>query len=937
MSLREARGHERLRGEAAPDAEAELRSAGADDGREPLEQAQPVRQPASDREAWLQAVALPAPPETWDLADFKAFLKEGQATIRACHEAGASGRRVLELRTALIDGLIARLLALAEADFFREHMPVKERLAVAAVGGYGRGEMNPASDVDVMFLYPWKASPYVQTVSERVLYALWDLGLEVGNAVRRISDAVKMAQQDLTVRTAFLDSRFIAGDHRLFDEYEQVIQKEVLYKDVAKFIDDKVRELRQRHEKFGGSVYILEPNVKEGQGGLRDLHTALWIAKAKFKIRELKDLKIKGLMTDREYNLVDRSVDFLWQVRSDLHYRSGRKNDRLTFEHQESMAEALGFRGTKRSLAVERFMRAYYLRALTITEFAERIIAHCRRSPSRTRTIVGYLTQREVAPGFKVFNGELTVTSPTLFEDRPAAIMEAFDLSARLNVPLSSYLETLVRQSLERIDAAFRRDPEVNAAFRRLLELKRGVGTALRAMNRLHVLGVYIPEFGRLLRKMQHDVYHVYTVDEHLLKAVDQLRTLQKGEYIERFPQLSAIADEIQRSDLLILGVFLHDIGKGHGHGHVPRGARIAVRVGTRMGYPLEDVEVLEFLALHHLTMSQLAQKRDLGDEKLIRGFARAMGSLERLRMLYLLTFADMRAVGPEVWTPWKGSLLQELYEKAAAVLDGRTAAIARPEERATATRGEAMAKLAGEFDDATRDAYFRSLPPRYVLINAPDEIAAHARVALRQDGRPLATSLTHRPEQGHWELVVSTVDVPGLFARIAGVLAGHNVNILSAQIHTRKDGHALDIFHLTSPVVDALDDPRRWERVLADLEGAITGRLRVADLVARRQRPSVLGGRPRPKVATSIEIDNEASDTHTVIDVYAQDRIGLLYSITSALAHLGLTIALAKITTKGDRAEDVFYVSDIFGQKITSPSRLEDVRASLQTAITGA
>ena len=896
----------------------------------------PTPQAAVDGEARPRTAALPDPPEVFDLAAFKAYLKEGQATIRACHEAGASGRQVLEMRTALIDALIGRLLALAEAEFFRQHLRVAERLSVVAVGGYGRGEMNPASDVDVMFLYPWKASPYVQTVSERVLYALWDLGLEVGNAVRRITDAVKLAQQDLTVRTAFLDSRFLAGDRALFDEYERVIRKEVLYKDVAKFIDEKVRELRQRHEKFGGSVYILEPNVKEGQGGLRDVHTALWIAKAKYKIRELKDLKIKGLMTEREFTVVERSVDFLWRVRSELHYRSGRKNDRLTFDHQEAMPEALGIRGTKRSLAVERFMRAYYLRALAITEFADRIIAHCRARPSRARTLVGYLTQREVAPGFKLFNGELTVTSPTLFEERPAAIMEAFEHAARLGVPLSGYLEGLVRQSLGRIDAAFRRDPAVNASFRRLLELKRGVGTALRAMNRLHVLGAYVPEFGRLLCKMQHDVYHVYTVDEHLLKAVDQLRTLQKGEYTERFPQLTAIAEEIQRPDLLILGVFLHDIGKGHGHGHVERGARIAVRVGTRMGYPPEDVAVLEFLALHHLTMSQLAQKRDLDDEKLIQSFARTMGSLERLRMLYLLTFADMRAVGPEVWTPWKGALLQELYEKAAAVLDGRTATVARPEERAAAARAEAAAKLGGEFDDAAREAYFKSLPPRYFLINDAEDIAAHARVALRQDDRPLATSLTHRPDRGHWELVVSTLDVPGLFAKIAGVLAGHNVNILSAQIHTRRDGHALDIFHLASPVTDALDDPQRWERVLADLEAAITGRLRVADLVARRQRPSVLGGRPRPKVATHVEIDNEASDTHTVIDVYAPDRIGLLYSITNALAATGLTIALAKVTTKGDRAEDVFYVTDIFGHKITSPSKLEDIRAAVRAAITG-
>jgi [protein-PII] uridylyltransferase len=304
--------------------------------------------------------------------------------------------------------------------------------------------------------------------------------------------------------------------------------------------------------------------------------------------------------------------------------------------------------------------------------------------------------------------------------------------------------------------------------------------------------------------------------------------------------------------------------------------------------------------------------------------------------MLYVLTFADMRAVGPEVWTPWKGSLLQELYEKAAAVLKGEVGAAGRPDERVAATRAEASARLAWQFDPATREAYFKTLPPRYLLVNSPEEIAAHARVALAQGDRPLAASLTHRPEKGYSELVVSTLDVPGLFARIAGVLAGHGVNIISAQINTRKDGYALDIFQLTAPVADALDDPRRWERVLADLEAAVTGRLRVADLVARRQRPSVVGPRARPKVATSVEIDNGASDHYTVIDVYAQDRLGLLYSITSTLARLGLTIGLSKVTTKGDRAEDVFYVTDIFGHKVTSPQKLEEIKSRLVAAISG-
>ncbi|HWP33957.1 MAG TPA: [protein-PII] uridylyltransferase [Thermodesulfobacteriota bacterium] len=894
----------------------------------------PAAEGVGARAAGAEVDGLPAMPEVFDLAAFREALRAGEEAVRARHEAGAPGREVLELRTRLLDRLVERLFALAEAEFFAQHLPTRQRLALVAVGGYGRGEMSPGSDVDLMCLYPWKPSAYVQTVSERLFYALWDLGFTVGNAVRRLGEAVRLAQRDLTVRTALLDSRFLAGDRALYDEYLRVIRKEVLYKDVAAFVDEKLRELRQRHEKYGGSVYILEPNVKEGQGGLRDLHTALWIAKAKFKIEALKELKFKGVMTEQEYALVERAADFLWRIRNALHYRTGRKDDRLTFDHQEAIAAALGFRATRGALAVERFMRTYYLRAATLSEFADRVIAQARATRSRTRTLVGYLTQREVAPGFKLFGGELTVTSPALFAERPAAILEAFELAARLGVPMSARLEAAIREHRHRIDAAVRRDPEATASFRRLLALKRGVGTALRAMHRLHVLGAFIPEFGRLVCRMQHDVYHVYTVDEHLLKAVGQIRTLLKGDYTERFPLLSAIAEEIERPDLLILGVFLHDIGKGHGHGHVPRGARLAVRIGIRLGYPPEDVAVLEFLALHHLTMSHLAQRRDLNDEKLIHGFARTVGTLERLKMLYLLTFADMRAVGPEVWTPWKASLLQELYEKTAAVLREGRVAPGRPEERVAAALAAASRALAGEFDEATREAYFRTLPTRYVLITPAEEIAAHARVALRQGGRPLATSLTHRPDRGYSELVVSTLDVPGLFAKIAGVLAGHNVNILSAQIHTRKDGHALDVFQLTSTVGDVLDDPRRWERVLADLEAAIVGRLDVDELVARRRRPSILGARPRPRVATAIEIDNEASDEYTVIDVYTQDRVGLLYSITRTLASLGLTIATSKISTKGDKAEDVFYVTDVAGHKVTSPQRLEDIRAALEQAV---
>ncbi|MFA5515385.1 MAG: [protein-PII] uridylyltransferase [Desulfuromonadales bacterium] len=856
----------------------------------------------------------------------RAFLAHHQQAIRERHQAGESGRLIVGSLTSLIDTLIRNLYRSASAGLSRGG----DACTLFAIGGYGRGELNPRSDIDLMFYCSSKEKTLAEQISERILYLLWDIGLEVGYSVRTLRDCLEMADRDITARTALLDSRYLVGDENSSQEYERQVMEPVLGKNSQGFIRDKLEENTRRLHKYGSSVYLLEPNIKEGEGGLRDLHTAVWIAMVKYKVRSLRELVIKGVMTEREKQEFVDAFDYLWRIRNELHFISGRKNDQIHFDQQEKIAHFLGYENSKRGLAVEQFMQDYYSHAIRVEHMAATLIARATQQDAPTFRILGYLTRRSVEDGFYILRGELRVSHDDLFEREPALMMRAFLLAQRHKVQLSLPLKRMIRENQHRINDRVRRSRTMNEDFFEILRGKQGVAETLKDMHHLQFLTHFIPEFGRIYCKVQHDAYHIYTVDVHSLFAVEEIVKLWRGDYAQKKPLLTQLANDIEKRELLLLSVLFHDIGKGEGKDHCNRGADMIPTIARRLGLNREGSERLEFLVRNHLQMAHISQRRDLHDDKMIIQFARRMGMSENLKMLYLLTFADIKAVGPDVWSEWKGFLLQELYEKTYAVLERGNFQLEKRSEKVRNRKRKVVALLEEEFGGKVVKEVLRQMSTRYLLSHRSKEIIDHIRVVLVRKDKPLAMKVEHEPQVNYSNVIVATLDIPGLFSKITGVMAGNSINILGAQISTMNNGVALDVLQVSSPAGKIITDPVKWKQVEDDLTAVIEGRVRVADLVKKRHRSKLPPTAPRPRFPNKVEVDNDVSDEYTVIDIFAHDRIGLLYQITRTLKELGLYIGVSKISTKVDQVADTFYVSDIFGQKITDPEKIEDVRKKL-------
>lgn len=860
------------------------------------------------------------------LAAARAFLDHHQDRIRTLHQQGASGTLVVHALSNLFDTLIRTLYDAISCGIADQGFG---RCVLIAIGGYGRGELNPTSDIDLMFHYGGNDKPVAETISERMLYLLWDLGLEVGYSVRTARDCLEMAESDLTARTALLDSRYLVGDKSLFDEYERQVMATVLGKNSQAFIRGKLEENQARLEKYGSSVYLLEPNIKEGEGGLRHLQGAVWIALVKFKARNLRALLIKGVLSEAEFNEFNEAFDYLWRVRNELHYISGRKNEQIHFDQQEQIATFLGFTDSKKGPGVEQFMQDYYSRATAVEHLVSTLIAKATHREETSLKILGYFTRRPVAEGFYILRSELGVTDPDLIEKNPALMMRAFELAQKHDANLSLPLKTQIRNSLPLINDRVRRSRTMNEAFFAILRRPLGLGRILREMHHLRFLDRFIPEFGQIYCKVQHDAYHIYTVDMHSIFAVEEILKLWSGQYREKKPLYTQVCTDIEKPELLLLAVLLHDIGKGEGKDHCSKGAAMIPTIARRLGLNKEDSRRLQFLVQNHLAMAHISQRRDLHDDKLILQFALNMGMSENLKMLFMLTFADIKAVGPNVWSEWKGRLLQELYEKTFAVLEKGNFELEKRSEKVRNRKRKIVELLSDEFEPkVVKDAY-RKFSTRYMLSYRSKEIVEHLRLALSRGGRPLAMKVVHDKDSEFSELTISTLDIPGLFSKITGVMAGNGLNILGAQIHTRSNGEVLDILQLESTSGVEIDSSR-WQKIEEELIAVLEGRVRVDDLVQRRQRPSYLTEKARPQFANRVEVDNEVSDQYTVIDIYAYDQVGLLHYITRTLKELGLYIGIAKISTKVDQAADTFYLQDIFGQKLTDPEKIAELRSRL-------
>ncbi|HEY6007378.1 MAG TPA: [protein-PII] uridylyltransferase, partial [Geobacteraceae bacterium] len=792
------------------------------------------------------------------------------------------------------------------------------QLTLVAVGGYGRAELNPYSDIDLMFLYKGKDAGRVEDIAQKLLYFLWDMRLDVGYSVRTVNDCVEMARSDGTVKTALLDARFMIGNEQLFAEFRKTMVSQILAKGSDAFIKEKVDELKKRREKYGASVYLLEPNIKEGEGGLRDLHTALWVAKIKYKVNDAKELIIKGVLSEEELETYADSLSYLWRIRNELHFLAGRKNDQLTFDVTPKLAGFFGYQDSGKVLAVEEFMRDYYLHATKVEHVSSGIVSKCVWREEGALKILGYFRRRPVGEGFYVLKGELIVPDETVIDKDPTRLMKIFEYAQKHGVELNLKVKTLIRRNLHLVNDKFRRSREVNASFFAILRADKGVAETLQLMHHLEFLNYFIPEFSRIYCKVQHDLYHIYTVDTHSLFCVEEITRLWRGEHRDDLPLLTQLANEVNKRELLLLAVLLHDIGKGEGGGHAERGAEAIPTIARRMGLSREDSERLEFLVRHHILFAHIAQRRDLHDEKMIIQFARQMGKSEHLKMLYLLTYADIKGVGPDVWTEWKALLLQELYDKTFQVLERGDFKLEASSERVRNVKRQVVELLEHDYPVAQVKEELRALTTRHILSNSPEIISGHVKTLLALGENTMVTRVDHETDKGYSNFTICTLDIPGLFSMITGVMAANGMNILGAQIHTSTNGKALDILQLNSPQGFAVVDEGRWRRVEDDLRQVLEGKIRVQTLVEKRQRHTLLGERAKPRFPSRIEIDNEVSADYTVIDIYTHDKVGLLYRITSTLTDLGLYIGVSKISTKVDQVADVFYVRDIFGHKVT-------------------
>jgi [protein-PII] uridylyltransferase len=858
---------------------------------------------------------------------FRAVLADGLESLKAMHAEGASGQDSVRAHARFIDALVRALTRLITDDARAAGIAATPHVVVA-LGGYGRGELHPSSDIDLMVVYDGELSPFVQRLMQELLYTLWDLGLQVGHSLRSLEDCVAMARTDFPSRTSMQEARLIAGHRPLFTRFGRILRDNVYRQDFGEFLAQTLAEREQRYRKFGASPYIGEPNVKESAGGLRDMHTAMWLGAAKFGARTLRELAAKGLITPKEQAGADAALTFLWRVRNELHFFSGHKNDVLTRDLQPRIAKNLGYDNEGETLGVERFMRDYYLHARAIHRISRRLIARCQETLSRRGSAERRQRQQALADGLVFFDGRLHLADrdASPLRSDPVRIMKVFWHLHRLGCELSLDLERAIEDSLDVVDAAFRASPAVRDLFLDICRSWGRVAFTLSEMHELGLLGRYLPEFGALTCLVQYDVYHKFSADQHSLLAVEHMEALAPGQSAES-EGAAQVFNEVEKPGLLLLGMLLHDIGKAKGHGHVAKGIPLIRELTQRVGLDAADADRVEFLVAHHLTMSHIAQRRDIDDPRTIADFAETVREPERLRMLYLLTFADMRAVGPGVLTGWQAAILHDLYLRTLARLTGGR------EEKPNRTQ---LVERLRQFvkDDVGLQAvkaHVAMVSDRYVTTTNVQRMAEHLRLIARLDAAAVATELFHHPDLGSSDLVVVTRDVPGLFALIAGTLAAHGVNIISAQIATRADGIAIDTFQVNDPTGEAVSSAMRWNRVLDALRAVLQREQTVEALLERRQRGrAAADGFERPKIA----VDNQLSDDHTVIEIKCADRLGLLYLITRTLSAQGLDIASARIATEIDQALDTFYVHDREGRKLEEPGAAT-AREALERALT--
>ena len=842
-------------------------------------------------------------------------LQAQQEVLEELWRQGVSGRELLRRHTAMVDEFIVSKYLASSAV-----RQTRGEIALIALGGYGRGELYPFSDVDLLLLHDRRARKQMPAVAEAVLYPLWDAGFEVGHSVRMVKDAVRFAGEDFFFQVALLDARLLVGSHPLFDALLARYRKKVIDGRRHLFVRTMEEFRAERRRKYGSHSYLLEPHIKEGKGGMRDIQAMLWVAKGVFGLDGLDAMEDAGLLAPDDRRAFQESWNMLARIRNRLHYISRRKNDQLIFEYQEEMAAAFGYRDQDGLLAVEHFMRHVYGHLQTIAVTTDLFFEHVQEVLGLSG---GSRAEKKLERAIVARSSAIHLVQVDELEKRPYLLMRLFLQAGRTGLPLHHRTRLQVSRHLHLVDDAFRSSRRVARIFMELLVQSAEPMSVLETMLETGLLTAYLPEFADVESLAQHDLYHIYTVDRHQLQTVAELKGLEKSE-----PDLFLA---LGSPHLLYLAALLHDIGKGHHTDHSELGAEMVRGIGVRLGLPGEELDCLSFLVRHHLFLPENALRRDLDDQDFIEQAAALIGNTDRLVLLYLLTMADSRATGPSAWSDWKATLLAELFLKVKSCLEAGCGGVAEAENG----EKEGVQWLRAQVADllAPDEALIRvaDLPDDYLLSFTPETVVHHLRVH-RQERNRLRQQVLIFPgaRQGYWSLLMMSRDRPGLLAKLCGVLALHNLSVLAAQIFTWPDETVVDVLDVV-PMNDSAFDDQDWQGLEHDVNLAVNYRLDVGYQL--HSRLSTVGLRPRRQVqqlVRKVVVDNEASQRFTVIEVYGGDRPGALYQLAQTLADFGLDIHRARIATEVEQLIDVFYVARRDGEKVTDSGLLDKVQTTL-------
>lgn len=865
---------------------------------------------------------------------------EGRARIAAAVEASPrEAHRAIHDYCWLTDRIVKLTLDFALEWLHPLPNPTStERVSVVAVGGFGRAEMAPFSDVDLLFLTPYKQTAWGESLIESVLYCLWDLRLKVGHSARTVDDCLRQAKADVTIRTSLLENRYLWGDAGLARSLNERLWSELFVSTGPEFLELKLAERAERHSRQGSTRYLLEPNIKEGKGGLRDLQTLFWIAKYIYRADSAADLVAQGVFTAEEYAIFSEAEAFLWMTRVHLHLLTGRATEQLTFDTQVEIAAILGYEATPGQRPVERYMQAYFLEAKNVGDLTRIFLAalearHVRPRPSIARRLRGVLTKgKEGDPGkgYRLRAGRLDVIDPQAFLADPVNILRLFDRGLQLGVFIHPDALRMVAANLGLVDDRLRDDPEANRIFLSLLTSQNNPERALRLMNEVGVLGAFIPEFGRVVAMMQFNMYHHYTVDEHTIRTISTLSQIERGELREELPVATDIVGKGVNRRVIYVALLCHDLGKGSGRDHSQVGAEIARTLCPRLGLSPEETELVVWLVTHHLLMSDVAQKRDLTDPRTVRDFAAAVKSPSRLKLLTLLTVCDIRGVGPGIWNNWKAMLLRALHAETLEHLTGGGQANTRM-DREDAAKTALAGALKGWSAKAIAAETARHYAPYWLGFDTPTHAIFAKLIQRLAEGEEPAMRVSQEPARDATQACFAMSDHPGIFARLAGALALAGANVVDARTYTSSDGIATAAFWIQD------NEGRPYEKarlsrlrssVLRTLKGEILAKeaLRDRDKVKKRERDFT--------VPTRITFDNTGSEIYTIIEVETRDRPGLLHDLARTLTANSVSISSAIIATYGEQAVDVFYVKDLFGLKLHSEAKRRALDMRLRAAI---